>query len=147
MSTSDHLVVGRAIPAGIDAVWHALTTPELVGLWLTACRPVSRSHYAFTFTEDGGPHTKHLHILQCNPRPPRPILRGRLEDPGYDDSVVEVSLSATPEPFPGTQLRLVHETPPAELVEGYLTGWRDYLDRLAEHLRETAPAREARDGR
>jgi uncharacterized protein YndB with AHSA1/START domain len=133
MDNARHLEFRRLIAAPVTRVWRTVTEPALVSTWFTDCRRVAHDRYQLTFDDEDGAYTKQLVVLDCRPDGQRPAFRSRLEDPGYPDSVVAVRLetAVTGSEAAGTLLVLTHLSPPADLVAGYRTGWRDYLDGMA----------------
>ncbi len=123
------MVVEQPLDASCAAAWAALTDPALLSRWLTTCTRLSARCYALRFTDPDGDHTKTARLISLRHRPDRAGYSVLLADPGYPDSVVTVALSATgPD---SCRLVLCHDDPPEQLVEGYRTGWRDYLGELA----------------
>lgn len=130
----DRMAIDHVLLGAPEEVWHAITQPAAVSSWFTRCRRIGQGQYALTFDEPEGPHTKKLVVLDCDQRSAL-RLRARLEDPGYNDSIVDVRLHEHPVTEQTvTMLRLVHEQLPPELVDGYRTGWPGYLSALTDYI-------------
>ena len=138
-ATTERVSVEQRLDAPFAAAWAALTRPELVSRWLTRCTRLSARSYALTFDENGNSYVKTARLLRLRHRAGQAGYSVLLQDPGYPDSVVTVELSATG----GAESTVVlsHLDPPRQLVEGYRTGWRDYLAALAGLLPTTLPSR------
>lgn len=128
-AAADRVVVEQRLGAPYAAAWAALTEPGLVSRWLTACTRLSARNYALRFAEPDGDHTKTARVIGLRHRTAVARYSVLLADPGYPDSVITVTLRATG-PHTSTVV-LHHQDPPEQLVEGYRTGWRDYLQELA----------------
>ena len=133
------LTVTRTYPAGPDEVWHALTTAERIGRWMT---PVSGD------LEVGGRYQLEGNaageVLACEP-PERLALTWEY---GGQVSWVDVSLRPTSE---GTLLQLDHSAavPPGmweEFGPGAVgIGWELALMGMALHLEEPDAERPPRE--
>lgn len=132
------ITLERRLNVPADQAWAAVSQPALVSRWFTDCTALSARRFALRFTGQDGDYVKTAELVALR----RGIDRDRyaivLHDPGYPDSELEVQVSATG-PRSSTVL-LVHHEPPPELVEGYRTGWRDYLDALTQLLTSTGVA-------
>ena len=123
------VVVEQPLGAPFGRAWVALTEPEEISRWLTTCTRLSARRYALRFTGQDGEYIKTAEVIGLRHRPQAAHYAVLLNDPGYPDSVVSVTLRATgPD---ASSVVLHHQDPPGELVEGYRTGWRDYLAALA----------------
>ncbi|MFG3442764.1 SRPBCC domain-containing protein [Nonomuraea sp. NPDC047897] len=110
-----------------------MTVPESVSAWFTPCRLAPDGRYSLRFTEDSGEsYVKYATVLGCHRSAGAGEYRFLLQDEGYRDSTVEVRAGADGEA--GSALLLRHLHPPPELIDGYATGWADYLDALRRHL-------------
>jgi uncharacterized protein YndB with AHSA1/START domain len=131
----DRVIVTQRLDAPFGPAWAALTEPALVSQWLTSCTALSARRYALQFTDTDGDYVKTAEVTMLRHRPDQACYRVLLHDPGYPDSLVTVQLRALDG---GTSsVRLTHHDPPAQLLAGYRSGWRDYLAGLAELLGST----------
>lgn len=134
-ATTECVIVEQQLDAPFAAAWAALTRPELVSRWLTRCTRLSARSYALTFDDDGNNgsgYVKTVRLLRLRHRADQAGYSVLLQDPGYPDSMVTVELTAVGNA--ASALVLSHLDPPRRLVEGYRTGWRDYLATLARLL-------------
>jgi uncharacterized protein YndB with AHSA1/START domain len=119
-------------------VWAAVTSPKTISAWFTTCTLDDDGRYSLQFTGDSGePYLKHASVLGCRRAETFGEYRFILQDEGYQDSTVEVRVSA--EGRTACTLALRHLHPPPELVDGYTQGWADYLDSLQRHLAASPP--------
>lgn len=133
-SSADSTTVSihRHFECSFSDLWLSVTVPESVSAWFTPCGLSADGRYWLRFTEDSGEsYVKHTTVLDYRRREDMGEYRFLLEDEGYQNSTVEVSVSAAPI---GASLLLRHLDPPPELADGYARGWVDYLDSLGRHL-------------
>jgi len=121
--------VERILDAPLGSAWAALTDPALISRWFTACSRLSARRYQLRFSDADGDHTKTARVISLRRRGDSACYAVLLADPGYPDSTVAVTLSAASADT--CRLVLHHADPPEQLLEGYRTGWPDYLDALA----------------
>jgi len=140
------LVVERVIAADRPDIWSALIDPVQLSTWFTPCRRRTGRCYEIEFIEDGAAYIKTAVVLSCRPDGPEAEYSFRLEDPGSPDSEVQVQVGDRAVRG-GTRVRIVHHRPPVDLVEGYLTGWADYLANLAGYLSQARPGAVVRGDR
>lgn len=124
----------RHLHAEPARVWRAVTDPEALSRWFTACARTSPGIYAFTFTDEAASRTKTAIVTGCVPDTSFTI---DWRDPGYRTSTVTVTVRA--DAAAGTELTLQHDMVPSSLLDGYRTGWVDYLDDLANVLALSSP--------
>jgi len=118
----------RTLPLDFPDLWRQVTRPELISMWFEPCHAEPDGRYSLRFTEDSGqPYVKYATVLNCR----EGAYRFRLEDEGYPDSTVVVRAYRDGD---RSVLELDHVDPPAELLDGYRTGWADYLDSLERHV-------------
>lgn len=133
--------VSRHIAAPPERVYAAWLDPSSMARWLS---PVGHAEAEvepwvggrLRVTMIGGDsrieHTGEYRELEP---PRRLVFTWRSPYTGSLPSLVTVELAATPD---GTDLTLVHEFLPAEVVESHAGGWGRILERLATELEQPA---------
>jgi uncharacterized protein YndB with AHSA1/START domain len=131
------LRIERTLPASIEAVFAAWTSPESMARWLSPwghaeveCEPRVAGRLRVVMVE-GDVRIEHTgEYVEFDP--PR-RLSFTLQSPytGSGPSLVTVTLSPDGD---GTRLELVHEQLPTDQVTPHEGGWGTILDRLAVAL-------------
>jgi uncharacterized protein YndB with AHSA1/START domain len=134
------LVVATVLPVPAAQLWRAVTDPHVISTWFEPTEPVpvvagrDRPEWRIRFTDDGQPHVKTARLLEVEPGQNYVI---EWLDPGCPDSVLVVRVSELrPAGAPGreSRLELEHREVPAELFDGYVEGWPDYVRGLRRKL-------------
>jgi uncharacterized protein YndB with AHSA1/START domain len=134
---SEALVVERLVPASVEDVFAAWTTPERMAEWLS---PVGHAEaeadlrvggtFRVVMADERSRIEHSGEYLELHP-PSRLVFTWVSQYTGPEPSVVTVELHPHEE---GTRLVLTHDRLPAEVLESHRGGWAAMLDRLAEIL-------------
>jgi uncharacterized protein YndB with AHSA1/START domain len=132
------VVVRRVLPAPPDVVFAAWLDPESVREWMTPAGTAELTldphpGGAFRLVMSGG-GTEIEHTGKYRAIVPPELLQFTWRSRFTDDQETLVTVRLTPRGDGCTELELVHELLTVEQAGSHSGGWRQIVDRLAEHL-------------
>ncbi|MFQ5968808.1 MAG: SRPBCC domain-containing protein [Acidimicrobiia bacterium] len=138
--------IRKELPASVETVWHWFTDPDRLATWGvgrrynhvtidTDLRPGGVIHHRVTGKDDGTPwvfHGVYHEIDQPNRLSYTFDWKNDWREPPTP-SLVDIEFTASGD---GTEITLTHSQLPTEAVESTESHWNEFLDLLAQLIRD-----------